>query len=241
MYNIPKKYKKESVINKENFIQKKETSQNKNKIREKLKKVRLKYQIDGDIPSLVNDDYNIQVVIFLEVELKSMKYIEYINDVFQKLLKGYSIIKYICDNDVALGYGYKRLNKQDTNEIVLESSFVTEEFQEMFFLDNYLLYKKYLNFEDIKNKNDKLEFYMENMVKAYIISNKDRLGNYNNILDSNIYYSLGPTVKLYKILEQIIDINEKVKNKETTSEKIGLNKEMVNLNNELEVLLDGRD
>ena len=132
MYNIPEKYKKESVINKENFIPKEETAQNKKKIRENLKKVRLKYQIDRDIPNLIDKNYNIQVIMILEVELKSMKYVEYINEVFQRILKGYVIIKYIYDDNVALGYGYKRLNKQDKNEIVLKDSFVTEEFEEMF-------------------------------------------------------------------------------------------------------------
>ena len=241
MYNIPEKYKKESVINKENFIPKEETAQNKKKIRENLKKVRLKYQIDRDIPNLVNNDYNIQVIMILEVELKSMKYVEYINEVFQRILKGYVIIKYICDDNVALGYGYKRLNKQDKNEIVLEDSFVTEEFEEMFLFDNYLLYEKYLNFNNIKNKNNKLEFYMENMVKAYIISNRDKLREYKIILDSNIYYSLESTFKLYKIVVDIVDINIRLKNKKITGEKMELNKKLVSLNKELEVLLDGRN
>ena len=70
MYNIPIKYKKESIINKENLIPKNETSQNKKKIRDALKRVRLKYQIDKDIPSLVDENHNIQAIIVLEVELK---------------------------------------------------------------------------------------------------------------------------------------------------------------------------
>ena len=241
MYNIPEKYKKESVINKENFIPKEETAQNKKKIRENLKKVRLKYQIDRDIPNLIDKNYNIQVIMILEVELKSMKYVEYINEVFQRILKGYVIIKYIYDDNVALGYGYKRLNKQDKNEIVLEDSFVIEEFEEMFLFDNYLLYEKYLNFNNIKNKNNKLEFYMENMVKAYIISNRDKLREYKIILDSNIYYSLESTFKLYKIVVDIVDINIRLKNKKITGEKMELNKKLVSLNKELEVLLDGRN
>lgn len=241
MYNIPEKYKKESVINKENFIPKEETAQNKRIIKENLKKVRLKYQIDRDIPNLIDKNHNIQVIMILEVELKSMKYVEYINEVFQKLLKGYVIIKYIYDDSVALGYGYKRLNKQDNNEIVLEFSFVTEEFEEMFLFDNYLLYEKYLEFNNIKNKNNKFELYMENMAKAYIISKRDKLKEYKIILNSNIYYSLESTFKLYKIVGDIVDINIKLKNKKITGEKMELNKRLVSLNKELEVLLDGRN
>lgn len=240
MYNIPAKYKKESIINKDNFIPREETSQNKKKIRENLKRVRLKYQIDRDIPSLINETYNIQVIMILEVELKSMKHIEYVNEVFQSLIKGYVIIKYICDDSIAWGYGYKRLNKQDISDIVLESSYTTEEFKEVFFFDNYLLYEKYLDYKNIKNKNDKLGFYIENMTKAFIITNKDKLQDFKTILDSNVFYSLNSTFKLHKIVEEIMDTKNRLKNINVTSEKIDLNKELVNLNKELEVIVNER-
>lgn len=60
---------------------------------------------------------------------------------------------------------------------------------------------------------------MENMVKAYIISNRDKLREYKIILDSNIYYSLESTFKLYKIVVDIVDINIRLKNKKITGEK----------------------
>ncbi len=65
---------------------------------------------------------------------------------------------------------------------------------------------------------------MENMVKAYIISNRDKLREYKIILDSNIYYSLESTFKLYKIVVDIVDINIRLKNKKITGEKMELNK-----------------
>lgn len=83
MYNIPDDYKKESAVNKENFLAKEETSKNKKRIREALKKLRLKHQIDRGLPNLINEDYNIQAIIVLEIEIKSMKNIEFLNDVFQ--------------------------------------------------------------------------------------------------------------------------------------------------------------
>lgn len=241
MYNIPIKYKKESIINKENFIPKSETIQNKKKIREELKRVRLKYQIEKNIPNLIDENHNIQVIMVLEIELKSMKHVEYINQVFQELLKSYVIVKYICDEKVALGYGYKRLNKKDSSEIILEDSFVTEEYEEVFFFNKYSLYENYLDFESFKNNNNKLEFYMENMTKAYIISNIDNFKDYETILKSNIYYSLDSNFKLYKLAKSIVDTNAKLKNKNTTVEKIELNKKLDSLIKELEGLLDGRN
>ena len=241
MYNIPIKYKKESIINKENLIPKNETSQNKKKIRDALKRVRLKYQIDKDIPSLIDRNHNIQVIMVLEVELKSMKHVDYINQVFQELLKAYVMVKYICDGKVALGYGYKRLNKKDSNEIILEDSFVTEEYEEVFFFNRYLLYEKYLDFEGFKNNNNKLEFYMENMIKAYIISNTDNFKDHEAILESNIYYSLDSNFQLYKLAKSIVDTNTRLIGKNTTSGKMEENKKLVSLNKELEGLLDGRD
>ena len=79
------------------------------------------------------------------------------------------------------------------------------------------------------------------MVKASIISNRYKIREYKVILDSNIYYSLESTFKLYKIVKDIVDINIKLKNKKVISEKMELNKRLVSLNRELEVLLDGRN
>lgn len=240
MYNIPNKYKKKSIINKENFIPREETAQNKKKIRESLKTVRLKYQIDKDIPNLVNDTYNVQVIMILEVELKSMQYVEYINEVFQELLKGYAIIKYIYGDTIVWGYGYKRLNKHNQNEVILEKDYITEEIKEVFFFDNFLLYEEYLSFKTTKNQNDKLGFYLENMTKAFIISNKDMIQNYKKVLDSTIFYSLDITLKLYVIIERIVKTKKQLKNKTVTSEKIDLNKDLVNLNKKMEAILDER-
>lgn len=240
MYNIPDMYTKESVINKEHFISRADSSQNKKKIRESLEKVRLKYQIDQGLANLVDEDYNIQVIMILEVNLKSMKHIDYINKIFQTSLKGYAIIKYRTENKVALGYGYKRLNKQDLGEVVLEDSFVTEEYEEIFLLDSYLLYEKYLNFSSLKNRNNKLELYIESMVKAYIISNRQSFKNYKVLLESDIYYNLESTLVFYNLLKKIINTNLGLKNKKITAEKIDLNKKLVILNKEVEGLLNGR-
>lgn len=239
MYNIPGSYKKESVINKENFIPKEETARNKKRIREDLKRVRLKYQIDKGLSNLISEKYNVQVIMVLEIEISSMKNIEFLNEIFQNLLKGYAVIKFKTGDKIAFGYGYKRLNKLHSDEIILEDSFTTDIFEEVFFHDEYKLYKNYLDFDNIKNKNNKLEFYIENMVKAYLISNRDNFKRFKDILESNIYYSLGSTFKLFHVLKDIVDTNKKLKKTNITSEKIGLNKKLVGLNMDLGGLLDG--
>jgi hypothetical protein len=76
------------------------------------------------------------------------------------------------------------------------------------------------------------------MVKAYIISNKNIVKNYSDILESNIFYNIKPTMKIYKTLENLVDNHTKVKAKKTTTEKIELNKKITKLNKELEDLLN---
>lgn len=240
MYSVPESYKKDFIINKENFIPTYLNSRDKKKIRKSLKRVRLKYQIDKGILDLVNELYNIQVIMILEVELNTTNNIEYVNQVFQNLIKGYAIIKYIYKDNVLWGYGFKRLNKQNKNEVILEDSFVTQEYEEMFLFDDYNLYKNYLDFGNIKNKSNKLELYLETMAKAYLISNRKYFKEYRTILDSDIYYSLESTFKLYEILKKIVQINIQLKNKKTTAEKIELNKTLSNLNKDMEGLLNGR-
>lgn len=76
------------------------------------------------------------------------------------------------------------------------------------------------------------------MVKAYLISNRNNFKDFKIIIESNIYYSLDSTLKLYNILMSMMDINNGLKRRNTTAGKIELNKKLSNLNTELGGLLN---
>lgn len=239
MFNIPKKYIHNKVLNKSIFIPKEETNRNKKIIRENLKKVRLGSQIEGEeIPSYVTDKYNVSAIMILDIELKNIRYAEFLNRIYQNEFKVFVIIRFTDDKGhIKFGLGYKRLSQTNKNEIVLEDYFVTEEFTEDFLDEDFNNYKKYLNYDDIVNKTDKLSFYTEVMLKSYLINNRSNIKSYKEILNSKIWYNQSNMLLVYRILEGKIEIKDKISKANLTKEKIEYNKELVKLRDRIQIII----
>lgn len=238
MYNLPVKYQINKVLDKSNFIPKKETKANKKRLRENILKVKILGQIEGEeIPIYLTETYNVMVIMLLEMKIKNIKQAEFINNIIQGELKVFTIIKFIDEEEnIVFGYGYKRLNEVNKQEIVLEKTIVTKKFRESILDKEYSFYQKYLDVEGIRNRNNKLDFYLESMLKAYLISNKDYVKNWQKIINSNIFYSRKNILKTMEIITLIINLKDKKRKIKLTSEKIEINKNLIKLSKELEEL-----
>lgn len=239
MLGLPKNYEQRKRFNKKLFISKDESLNIKKKIKDSLLKISLVGQVQGNnIPSLVNENFNASVIMFLEVEVDNIKNAKFLNEIFQELLKAFAIIKfYDYRGNNVYGFGYKRLSKNDKSEIVLESSFVSEVFIEELFDETLELFEEYIDFSNIKNTNNKLYLYEEIMVKAYVISNKNLWGKWRNILESNIWYNHSKINEIFKLLREVKDIKDKQKKIKNINETIGQNKELIRIYSDMERMI----
>ncbi|HAT4276202.1 DUF4391 domain-containing protein [Clostridium perfringens] len=239
MLGLPKNYEQRKRFNKKLFISKDESLNIKKKIKDSLLKISLVGQVQGNnIPSLVNENFNASVIMFLEVEVDNIKNAKFLNGIFQELLKAFAIIKfYDYRGNNVYGFGYKRLSKNDKSEIVLESYFVSEVFTEELFDETLELFEEYIDFSNIKNTNNKLYLYEEIMVKAYVISNKNLWGKWRNILESNIWYNHSKINEIFKLLREVKDIKDKQKKIKNINETIGQNKELIRIYSDMERMI----
>lgn len=239
MLGLPKNYEQRKRFNKKLFISKDESLNIKKKIKGSLLKISLVGQVQGNnIPSLVNENFNASVIMFLEVEVDNIKNAKFLNEILQELLKAFAIIKfYDYRGNNVYGFGYKRLSKNDKSEIVLESSFVSEVFIEELFDETLELFEEYIDFSNIKNTNNKLYLYEEIMVKAYVISNKNLWGKWRNILESNIWYNHSKINEIFKLLREVKDIKDKQKKIKNINETIGQNKELIRIYSDMERMI----
>ncbi|EIF6157504.1 DUF4391 domain-containing protein [Clostridium perfringens] len=239
MLGLPKNYEQRKRFNKKLFISKDESLNIKKKIKDSLLKISLVGQVQGNnIPSLVNENFNASVIMFLEVEVDNVKNAKFLNGIFQELLKAFAIIKfYDYRGNNVYGFGYKRLSKNDKSEIVLESYFVSEVFTEELFDETLELFEEYIDFSNIKNTNNKLYLYEEIMVKAYVISNKNLWGKWRNILESNIWYNHSKINEIFKLLREVKDIKDKQKKIKNINETIGQNKELIRIYSDMERMI----
>lgn len=205
MRNLPKRYEVNKKIDKKNFLSNDLKPNDKKKLKEALKKVILTHQIQGEeIPSIINSEYNCQVILFLDVEIDSIKNAVFVSNILQNQFKPLCVLNIYDENKQRYSFAYKRLNLQENQNIIIEYSMLSKE-SSLFFQDETKEFiDKYLDYENILLKDNKLNFYLELMTKAYIISNTNDL---ETIMKSNLWYN---SKKVKELLEALKDL-EKLK------------------------------
>ena len=230
MFGIEDKYIVNSHFKPTDFVHKELNRADKKRIKETIKSGILKYQIKGEeIPSIINETYNYQVIMFLEIELNNLKSATYLNNILQKeVIKAPCVFKFYDISSCCYAFADKRLSMQEEQTIVLDNTFVTTPQPINAKLDARLLY------ENIKNKNNKRSFYMELMIKAYILNNSKLIQDLTTIFDTNIWYNEAKKIEFFCKLKELQGIKEKQAKTVVAQEKVELNTRMKNLIGELQ-------
>lgn len=235
MRNLPKKYEVNKKIDKKNFLSSDLKPNEKKKLKESLKKVTLTHQIQGEeIPSIINNEYNCQVILFLDVELDSIKNAKFISEIIQNQFKPFCVINIYDENKQGYSFAYKRLNIQENQNIIIEYSILTKE-SSLFFVDETKeLIDKYLDYEKILLRDNKLNFYLEIMTKAYIISN---IRDLETLMKSNVWYNHRKVKELFNLfigLEKLKAVSVKTK---VMKDKVAINKDIRTINEKIKNLI----
>ena len=230
MFGIEDKYIVNSHFKPTDFVHKELNRADKKRIKETIKSGILKYQIKGEeIPSIINETYNYQVIMFLEIELNNLKSATYLNNILQKeVIKAPCVFKFYDISSCCYAFADKRLSMQEEQTIVLDNTFVTTPQPINAKLDARLLY------ENIKNKNNKRSFYMELMIKAYVLNNSKLIQDLTTIFDTNIWYNEAKKIEFFCKLKELQCLKEKQAKTVVAQEKVELNTRMKNLIGELQ-------
>ncbi|MBU5322067.1 DUF4391 domain-containing protein [Sarcina ventriculi] len=235
MRNLPKKYEVNKKIDKKNFLSSDLKPNEKKKLKESLKKVTLTHQIQGEeIPSIINNEYNCQVILFLDVELDSIKNAKFISEIIQNQFKPFCVINIYDENKQRYSFAYKRLNIQENQNIIIEYSILTKE-SSLFFVDETKeLIDKYLDYEKILLRDNKLNFYLEIMTKAYIISN---IRDLETLMKSNVWYNHRKVKGLFSLLIDLEKLKAFSIKTKVMKDKVAINKDIKIINEKIKNLI----
>lgn len=234
MFGLYDKYKLNKKIEVKTFIKKEFNVSDKKRLKESLKNVTLAYQLVGEyIPSIINEEYNCQVILFLDVEINNIKNASFVGGIIQSEIKSLCIMKIHDKNTQRYYFAEKRLNLQDNNNVIIENIVITKESSIFFFDDWVERLEEYLKFSNIILKENKLFFYREMMTKAFIISelNFDLEGN--KLLESNLWYNSRKVKEVLINLKEIEKLKLQLKKIKDVKEKVSVNKEIKNLNEKI--------
>ena len=227
MFNLPEKYKVGKKIPMKDLIPKEFKPDAKKKIKESVKGVTLNYQIVGeDIPSLVNDDYNFQVIQFYDFELTDIKKAAFIANLYQEIIKSPCVLRLHDNSNEAYSFALKRLNQNDRTQVVVTDKVVTSLYSAALPSSDKNTLLRELAYGNIKNHDNKGSFYFEIYLRAYILTNDKVYAGAKSFLSKPIWYSLSKQKEVYALLSAVASNKEKVQKAVTNSEKMKLNQEI---------------
>lgn len=225
MFNLPLDYEVNKKFDIKMFTSSQLTPKEKKYFKDNVVQIELKYQITGeDIASFIDDEHNCQAIMFFEVEVKDLKSAKTIGEIIQRIVKPLVVIRFFDSKGTEnYCFAYKRLNKLDNTQIVIDEIIFTP--ISSIFLENETkeLISKYLDFDEVKNKVNKLFFYYEMFCKVKVISNRAYFSGYKGILSSNIFYDLDTMKLLTRLFREIEGFEREKSIANTVSEKAQIN------------------
>lgn len=205
IFNLPNTYELNKRLNKETFVTHLQ-GKDVDRFKKAVKKITLISQLAGeDIPSVVNESYNIQAIMFLEVELETIKDSAFVVNAMQMAIKTPAFIELFDENKNAkCSFALKRLNQADNTQVVITHNILSEEYSLRFdseFKDNF---EKFVDYPKIINAKDKVTFAQEIFTKLYILSNSKLYVGVMDLLESKVWYNEN---KVSALIDNLVQLN----------------------------------
>lgn len=231
MLSIPGQYEINKEISIKTFISTDMTPKEKKRFREVVEEVQLTYQIAGeDIPSLINEEYDCQVILFFSVKLIELKNANFVGNIMQRIVKPLCVIQfYDYTNQEIYCFGHKRLNIQDRTQIVIEDMVYSIPTSLQFEDEANVLIQEYTQFDRIQNRTNKLDFYLEMMIRTFIISNLYLWSGTKQILVSTVWYNHPTMLNLYSQLKRVEQLKKEQNSVKTVAQNSKINRELKRL------------
>ena len=227
MFDIPDTYRVDVKVALKDFIPKDLKPNDKKRIKDAVKSVRLDYQIAGEeIPSVNNEEYRCQVIQFYDIEVANIKDANFLASTYQNLIKPLCVIHMHDTKDEVYSMAVKRLSQTDDMQIVVEQTLLTDKYMLGIPDSNRDRLMAYMNYTTVKNKIDKVQLYKEWFYKAYMVVNEKAYIHTDKLLDGNSWYDADRTVRICQKYVELVTSRGRLKAAVTNAEKIKLNKEI---------------
>ena len=227
MFDLPDTYRVDVKVALKDFIPKDLKPNDKKRIKDAVKSVRLDYQIAGEeIPSVNNEEYRCQVIQFYDIEVANIKDANFLASIYQNLIKPLCVIHMHDTNDEVYSMAVKRLSQTDDMQIVIEQTLLTDKYMLGIPDSNRDRFMAYMNYSTVKNKIDKVQLYKEWFYKAYMIVNEKAYIHTDKLLDGNTWYDSDRTARICQKYVELVTSRGKLKTAVTNAERMKINKEI---------------
>ena len=227
MFDLLDTYRVDVKVALKDFIPKDLKPNDKKRIKDAVKSVRLDYQITGEeIPSVTNEEYRCQVIQFYDIEVANIKDANFLASTYQNLIKPLCVIHMHDTKDEVYSMAVKRLSQTDDMQIVVEQTLLTDKYMLGIPDSNRDRFMAYMNYSTVKNKIDKVKLYKEWFYKAYMVVNEKAYIHTDKLLDGNTWYDSDRTDRICQKYVELVTSRGKLKTAVTNAERMKINKEI---------------
>lgn len=227
MFGLEDKYKIGKKIPMKDFIPKEIKPEIKKKIKDSVKKAVLTYQVVGEeLPSVIDSTYRYQAIQFYDFEMTDIKKAGFVANIYQEIIKSPCVLRLHDSGKELYSLALKRLSKTDETQIVVTDVLITEPFQIMLPDVNKDTLIKAISYPHILNKENKVTFYLEMYVKAYILQNDKVYAKSKSFLAKPVWYDENKVRLIHSLMKNTADNKERLLKASTAAEKMKLNQEI---------------
>ncbi len=220
MFDIPEIYRVEKPLHVKTFLKKELSSQDKKRFQKTLLSVVLNDQIAGEtVPSFLNEQYNVQVIMTLTIRLATLGDATFITPIFQEAIKPLCILRLTDGSASRYSFALKRLSQQNAENVVVESSFLSPVISEADSNDR-------LAFCRIKNTVNKLTVYKEWKTRAFMAFQPQLYSGIPDLLEAQFWYNTDQVNNVSKLLTDLKNLKDSVPKAVAAKDRIKLNSEM---------------
>ena len=231
MLNLDDKYKVGKKFPMKDFIPKELKPADKKKIKDNVKNCTLSYQIIGEeIPSVINNENNVQAIQFYDFELVDIKKATFVANIYQNLIKSPCVLRLHDNSKEIYSFALKRLSQTDSTQIVVTDTLVTNDFFTTIPSSDKKELENLLTLDNIISKQNKVTTYLEMYVKAYILTNDKVYAGSKNFLErKDIWYSESKVREIYADLRKLVLLKLSLAKANGNVEKMKINKQIKSL------------
>lgn len=224
MFDLPQEYQTGVTVKLKDFIPKTLKLPIRKRLAADLKEVKLVGQITGEnIPSVINENAHCQAVQFYDITINDIRTAPFIAITYQNLIKPLCVLKIHDGLKEVYSLGLKRLSQIEENKIVLTDSLLTPAYPVVLPDTAKAEFIRQLAFPNIRNKNNKVVYYQEMYIRAYILNHQKADDEMVKFLASNIWYDPPKTWKTYELIKTLVENKEKMNKLTGNGDKIKMN------------------
>ena len=181
---------------------------------------------DKVLPAYLLAGHFVQAVQVFEVRVDSLRSAPFVCGILQRMTRTLCIIFVRDDRQEQFSFALKRLNLQDASEVVVTEEFLSVPLTSGVPGSGMRLMEKYAGWDSVVNMTSLYSWYLELMVKCFVITHRDVWSGMEGLLMSKVWYNSDEVFSMFCVLQRLTALSEERSRSLSMGESVRLNGEL---------------